>query len=217
MKLSNKKRNNKIIIISVAVVILLLIGVVVGVILIKNSLKNTQDPYIMISSPATQLTYYIGDEFKSDGLKVQYIGATNEETYFVDDSQLQFSGFDSSVVNEAVVITVSYKGYTTSYTVAVTEKPAPDQEEKVIQSIAISNNFVTTYTASDWAWGFMDLGGVELTVTYSDGSTEVVPMLKRYFTNLKFDTREPGNYDLIIAYPDELNGVTTTITITITN
>ena len=216
MKLQNKKRKTIIVASVVAVVVLLIIGIVVGVTILKNDSTDTKDPYIIISTPASYRTYYIGDEFNPEGLRIQYVGPTNEESYFVDASKLEFSGFDSSVVNEALVITVSYKGYTTTYTVSVEEKPNPAPETKTIQSIALSDNFVKTYTQDDWAWGFVDLNNVTLTVTYSDGTSEIVPMLLRYFTNVKFEVLEPGNYDLIIAYPDALTGVTTTVTITIT-
>lgn len=222
MKLKSQKKSKSIIIIVAIIALVLIAALVIGGIYInkmiekqKQDEENQQISKIAISIvPKTE--YYIGDELDLTGLKIQVIAGTNEYSYFVSypDSDLVVSGFDSSVANDELPITVSYKGFTATFNVKIKEHASASP---VLERIEISDNFQTTYDKDYWNDYGPNTKDVTLTLVYSDGSVvENVQLKHKYIYG--FTTLEAaGTTQIIIKYSDGVTTVELPITITITN
>ncbi len=217
MKLKSNKNKKVLTIIGIVVLAVLLI---VGATLIVSSIiqetqgKDIKD--IVISGLPTKFEYYVGDEFDPKGTLVQVRTKDMKNTYFVDYTKLKFSGFDSSAVNDALTITVSYQGFTTTFDVSVKEKPVPPTTKRELVSIKLSDNFNTTYSKNDWNFFGPTLDEVDIICTFSDATEERVDMLYGYIKNPNLNL-SVGTYDLIIEYTHGTKTVSTTVTITITD
>lgn len=222
---SKQKQRNTIIIVAVAfIAIAAVIGLIVG--LISNSgggglfaTTTTREPLEMrginISIYPTKTHYYVGEEFDPTGISVQVIMNHQDSTYFIGENELTFEGFDSSVVNDALLITASYKGYTTSFTVVVKEMP---KEDPTLVSIRLSDTFQDTYTLDWWNTYGPDLRTPTLIATYSDGSEKEITDANLYKLAKGIeDVTAPGNTSFTIKYSENGIMVETTITVTITN
>ena len=125
MKLTNRKtRNTKIILLVGAILLAIaLVVTVVGVVVKTTKDKESEQQKtikgIAISSLPKQIEYYVGEDFDPTGTRIQVIMGSQAETYFVGASELEFSGFDSSKAVEKQVITVTYKGFTTAFSVRI--------------------------------------------------------------------------------------------------
>ena len=75
--------------------------------------------YISLSSGPNKRTYVVGEEFDPAGVRIQVITGRNGTTQFYDHTHLTFSGFDSSEPATDQVVTVTYKGYSTSFKVQI--------------------------------------------------------------------------------------------------
>ena len=128
MKLKSQKKNKSVIIIVVILALVLVAALVVGGIYISNKIAEEQKQEeedkavrrIAISIvPKTE--YYVGDELDLAGLKIQVIAGTNEYSYFVSypNSDIVVTGFDSSVANDELPLTVSYQGFTATFNVKI--------------------------------------------------------------------------------------------------
>lgn len=217
MKLQSNKKRNTIIIISVILAVVVL-AAVVGLILIfgdQPEKKNPQDIVgISLVSKPSKITYYVGEEFDPAGTKIQV--GTHDMAYssFVEYGSLTFSGFDSSAPVEEQVITVSYKGFTTTFTVEIKEIPSADP---ILTSIRLSDNFVSTYTLDWWKVYGPVFDGVDLICTYSDGSEKSVPMSASYCLTINLDVNGATTVEIPVEYSDAGIIATTIITVTITN
>ena len=79
---------------------------------------------IAITTPATKLSYTIGDPLDTTGLVVTGTysdGTTSAETITSAD----ITGFDSSVAVASQILTITYNGKTVTYTVSITAVVAP--------------------------------------------------------------------------------------------
>lgn len=170
MKLKSQKKNNAIIIavIALAVIAVIAIAAVIISTVSKNNeiKKGLEIDRIMVSTPSYKTEYFVGEEFDPTGAMVQVITKDTANNHFVDYTQLSFSGFDSSVVNDAVVITVSYKGHTTTFNVKIKDHPSANPTPASIELV----NFKTTYTMAEWNSKGPSSRGVTINCTYSDGS-----------------------------------------------
>lgn len=227
LKLKSQQSKDKkpiIIIVSVIVAIALVIGIVSLVIGIKYpyifdmmTTTTTQAPPptvmtgISVVNMPTKLEYEVGEEFDPTGTRVQANMNKQSATYFVDYTQLEFSGFDSSEPNDNLKITVSYKGFEASFTVVIKEPLAPDP---TLESIRLSDNFVTTYTLTEWnKWG-PDFYGVKIICTYSDGHEEEVSIkATKHCDGIDQNLTSAGTTQFTVKY----EGLETTVTVTITN
>ena len=146
----NKKRTTAIAIVVIAIVVVLAL-VVGGIVLLSNPTDSGEEMQpntiigIELSSKPRDTAYLVGAPFNPEGTKIQVLTHDYSETYFVDHTQLSFSGFDSSSVGEKV-ITVTYKGFTTTFTVTVKE----EQAAPVLTSIRMGDSFQTTYNKDYW-------------------------------------------------------------------
>lgn len=214
-----KKRNSKktiIIALSVAVVAVLIItGIVIGLNIDKAS---NQVIYrgIMVSSNPNKTVYYVGEEFDPSGMKVQVLATNNETSYFIDykDPELKVTGFDSSVANEMLVLTVTYREFTTTCNVTIKE---PEKGTPYLTSIRLSDNFTTTYSLDWWNTYGMVLDDVKVICIYSDGTEKEFPMESSYCYGVDYTITSPETQVITVKYSDNGVWAETTVPITITN
>lgn len=117
---------------------------------------------IEIVNTPTKVTYFVGETLNTNGIEVKAIYQLHEE--IVDNSELSFTGFDSTSANNEVVVTVTYNGKTATFTVSVIEKSAT--------SIEINEAPITTYYVNDE----IDLSVGSIKVNYNDGSHEFIDL-----------------------------------------
>ena len=118
---------------------------------------------IAITTPATKLSYTVGDSLDITGLAVTGTysdGLTRPESI----TTTNISGFNSGSVAANQVLTITVGGKTTSYQVQITATPVN------LQSIAITTPATKlSYTVGD----SLDITGLAVTGTYSDGTTRI--------------------------------------------
>ncbi len=210
MKLrSNKTKTKKIL--TIVGISILAVALIVGAILIVNSIvqenKGKQIKDIVLSGMPTKDEYYIGDEFDPTGTLIQVRTNDMKNTYFVDHTKLTFSGFDSSVVNDTVTITVSYQGFSTTFTVKVKE-----HEVQPPQLVSIEvKDLKTTYSLERWNKNGPDYNNSYLLCTYSDGTTENVWIQNTWATQREI-MDAPGVAYITIEYMGKSTVVEFTIT-----
>lgn len=214
-----KKQNNKrIIIISIIAIVVVLALVACGVLIYINSQKAPEmkpDDIIGIelSSRPSLTEYFVGEQFKPEGAKIQVLTYDYEKSYFVDHTALSFSGFDGSKLGEQV-ITVTYKGFTTTFTITVKEiASAPP----ALTSIRMGDGFSTTYTLDYWNTYGPKVNNTTLVLVYSDGSEVEVGMKRSYCSEIDRNVQSAGTTQFIVTYEDAGIVVSTTVTVTITN
>lgn len=219
MKLQSRKtKTHTTVAIIVAAVVL--VGLIIGGILIlgggsSNEEHNPTDIVGISMAGFPKREYYVGEEFESEGTKVQVLTYDMAYTSFVEYGSLTFSGFDSSNPVEEQAITVSYKGFTTTFTVTIKEMP---KDSPTVETIEIFD-FKTTITMSDWnEFGPISLiRGSTLKIVYSDGtmgdSVYVDPAWVWGYEKVS----QPGTFDLTIKYNNDGTLYEKVVTITITN
>ena len=221
MKLQSSKQKQKkmLIIIGVAILAVALIaGLVIGIIsLVKNITGGDENlpeqPLatigINVSSFPDKMEYFVGEACDWTGLRVQVVMNKQSESYFVGVNQVEITGFDSSVANDKQVITVTYEGYSTTFTVKIKENPA---EAPKRESLKLDEAFKSTFTMDEWN-NTSVLNRKDLIVVYTDGSEEKVPMSLNYVVGGSLPkVTQPGEVSFTIQY----KGLETTITVTIT-
>lgn len=213
-----QKRKNKGLIIVAIVVAALLVLALIGVLVVPTIIKNVTkpDPSIAVSvSPKN--VYFVGEKFDPTGLKIQVITGDQETTYFVSypDADLKISGFDSSVANESLALTITYKGMTTTLKVTIKDYPA---KPPVLVSIGLSDAFYETpFTLHFWnRYGPTKRAGVNLVLTYDDGSTKEIPFKAEHCFNVIRPLEEAGTTEFTIKYSEGGKVFEETITVEIT-
>ncbi len=221
MKLKSRKNSSKkIVVIVLAVVVLLAVAGVIAWAIVdtakENNLKEIQ--HIVISDrPKSE--YYVGESFDPTGLRIKVLAGTNEYSYFVDypDADIKISGFDSSVANDSLPVTISYMGFETTLYVKI--KEAQSSVPPHLVSIEICG-LITTYTKDYWNNYGPSASGAYILLTYSDGSTygdiDTTPLSRRNIYDYE-KVEAAGTTQIRIKYSE--NGISKeeTITITITD
>ena len=213
----SKKR---LIIIIAAAVLLLAVGITVAVVLSMRSQQqavNDEDGKtvlgISMNFYPTKRVYYVGEEFDPNGIRIQVRTKGQEYTTFIDDvSKLKFSGFDSSVPNDKLVITVEYEGWTTTFDLVVKEKEKPTPK---LVSIEVYN-LIDTYNLEEWNYYGPDVSGARIRCHYDDGSVKEDIILKNAHINGFKKLNAPGTTEITVKYNDGVTTVETTVTITVT-
>ncbi len=159
---------------------------------------------ITITTPADKLIYTLGDSLDITGLVVTGTysdGSTSTEPLTLAD----VSGFDSSAASSSETLTVTYQTQTTSYNVAI-------NPTLMLDSIAITHPAdKLIYTVGD----SLDITGLVVTGTYSDGSTSTLPVSVSNIFG--FDSSIPNPSEtLTIAYEGKYVSLFATATYTIT-
>ena len=120
------------------------------------------------------------------------------------------TGFDSSVAVKEQVITVTYKGFTDTFTIEIKEEPTGTP---VLESISMQTLPKTEYKVKE---GLNSDGGVIL-CTYSDGSTKTVDLINEYVYGFRAAyLAGVGTYDITVKYNEDGVTAETTYKITIT-
>ncbi len=152
---------------------------------------------IIITTPATKLSYIVGDSLDINGMVVTEIysdGTTKDKAV----TEADISGFDSSVPAASQTLTVTVSGKTTTYTIEI---------KAALQSIAITKPATKlSYTVGD----SLDISGMEVTGTYSDSTTKVETITKTDISG--FNTSAPAASQTLTV---TVGGKTTTYTIEI--
>lgn len=188
---------------------LVLLACAVGLIISLIGSENQEEPLmiygIQIANNPNKMEYQVGEKFDPTGTKIQVVMNKQEETFFVDYDQLEFSGFDSSVANNAVVVTVKYKEHSTTFTVKVKEK------QTVVNPNPGSANFevcdmVLTYSLSRWNSRGPSTYGAYAKITKPDGTTygsitETPLSNDMIYGYDKVDA--PGQYELTIVFVEK--------------
>jgi len=216
MKLRSKNNNTVIIIAIVAVVVVALI--VAGVLLAPTIIGhfNKPDPSIAVSvSPKN--VYFVGEKFDPTGLKIQVLMGDPDSSYFVSypNSELKISGFDSSVANESLPLTITYKGMTTTLNVTIKDYPP---KNPVLVDMKLSDNFYA-HPFSYTVWnknGPYKRANVNIVLIYDDGSEKEIPLTAEYCSNVDRNLTSAGTTEFTLHYTEGGVRLEKTITVTIT-
>ncbi len=155
----------------------------------------------------TKTTYFVGEEANWDGLRVT-VTRRNGETFEVRANKCRITGFSSEAPVEKRVITVTYEGHSTTFSVAVKAAPKADP---VLTGIRLDPKPKTQYKVGER----LDTSGGYVVREYADGSTVKVNLLP---TDIEEDfnaiRNTPGTYTLTVKYRE--NGVIKTCTYQVT-
>ncbi len=207
MKLQRKSDKRKtILLIALGIVLLaLVVGLAISLLTPNNEEPSTIVYGIQIASYPYKTEYQVGEKFDPTGAKIQVVTSNNEETYFVDYTQLEFSGFDNTAVNDALVITVKYMEHSTTFTVKVVNKETPVVPDPESSNIEICD-MILEYTLSRWNGRGPSTYGAYAKITRPDGtvygSLQETPLSNDNIQPYEKMT-EPGATTLTIIYVDK--------------
>ena len=219
MKLQSKK-SKTLTIVGIVVAAVVLIGLIIGAVILFGGNQSADDanPTDIVSITMAgypKREYYVGEEFDSTGAKIQVLTHDMKYTRFVDHNQLTFSGFDSSVPADEQVITVTYKGFTTTFTVSIKAMPT---DVPTVTGIEVFD-FGTSITKSVWNEnGPISLvRGSTLKLVYSDGTMSDPIYIDPTWVWGYQSVSASGNFDLTIKYNHEGVVLEKTVTVTLTD
>jgi peptidoglycan/xylan/chitin deacetylase (PgdA/CDA1 family) len=157
---------------------------------------------IAITTPATKLSYTVGDALDISGLVVT--GTYSDSTTKVETvAAVNVTGFNSTAAATGQVLTVTVGGKTTTYTVNITATPTA-----TLNSIAIT----TPATKLSYVVGDpLSIAGLVVTGTYSDSTTKVETVALANVTG--FNSTAPVTGQVLTV---TVGGKTTTYMINIT-
>ena len=216
MKLQSKK-SKRLTVIAIVVAAIVLVALIVGAILLLAIGNNDEEhqPTDMINivvSSYPKRTYYVGEKFDPTGTKIQVLTYDMAYTSFVEYGSLTFSGFDSSAPVEEQVITVSYKGFTATFTVEILPEPTTPPALDKIEVV----NFRTTYPMDEWNKYGPDVIGASVKFIYADGTEGETKSLQPSWIYGATKVSSPCTLDITIKYNHDGVLCEQVITITIT-
>jgi len=201
-----KKTINPLVFAAVAVVLVVVAVLALTVFIPAVEEKGQEIKDITIASTPNKTVYFIGEEANYDGLRVT-VTRKNGETFTVRANQCDIKGFDSSKP-EQMIITVTYEGFTTDFSIKVEEPP---RQVPVLVGIHLDPLPKTEYKLGEHLY---TLDGVIIR-EYADGTTAKAMLL--YTHVYGFDSiTEPGTYTLTVRYKENGKLAETTSTITVT-
>lgn len=185
----------------------------------EDNNTNNEDPNktiesIVLDDSAVSKSFYLGDEFNSNGLKV-LINYSDDSTLDVTgDCQVDSSNFDSNFVGD-YVINVYYSTDTIfkqmEYSVEVKEI-IPELTTKYVVGLELTEPTKTEYLATEE----LDLTGLAAKAIYSDGSTKDLTSQDYQVDTSKIDMNIPNDYyEVVVSYSEtyQLNGHSQTLTV----
>lgn len=183
----------KIIILSVlgVVVLLLVAGAVLAWYMLTQQITG-----IYINNLPSKCIYYVGEELQLDGLEVNAKKRTSSYNHSIDLEDLTISGFDSSVKCDAQQITVTYGKFTTKFVVVIQELPTV---EKFVTGIELHGKDGAEIKTVYELYEDFEVDKLELLVSYSDGSTEYIPVTDEDVKIEGYDYRRPAT-DLEVTF-----------------
>ncbi|SDG20395.1 Listeria/Bacterioides repeat-containing protein [Fontibacillus panacisegetis] len=123
---------------------------------------------ISVSDSVYKTDYKVGEPLNVTGLALN-VSWSDESTTTIPVTVEMVSGFNSSTAVESQILTITYGGFTATYTISIEELPA----EKVITGITVSDSvYKTEYKVGEP----LDVTGLTLDIAWSDGSNTVVPV-----------------------------------------
>lgn len=134
-------------------------------------------------------SYYVHEELDLTGLCVKEERRISKFNREIDADQLEISGFDSSAASDRQEIFVQYKKFKTSFFVSV--NPLPEEQKSVIK-IQLQAEEGYELKTEYRCFEPLEIGHMRLLVTYSDSSSELLPVLAEYVSG--FDNREPAQH-----------------------
>lgn len=134
-------------------------------------------------------SYYVHEELDLTGLCVKEERRISKFNREIDADQLEISGFDSSAASDRQEIFVQYKKFKTSFFVSV--KPLPEEQKSVIK-IQLQAEEGYELKTEYRCFEPLEIKHMRLLVTYSDSSSELLPVLAEYVSG--FDNREPAQH-----------------------
>ena len=190
---------------TVCIIFIILLTSISICLLINNKGKQIKEIYV--ASLPEKIIYFQGEELDIKGLKVCAL-QKNGKSIFIDITQIQIIGFDSTNIVEKEVITIKYLDYICTFNISITEPPKQNPILTSIELIALPK---TKYKIGEQ----LNTENGILKVNYSDGQSLLVMLINNYvygFTNEISNT--PGEYTLMVRYSE--NGILQETTYTIT-
>ena len=170
------------IIIAIVAVIAIIVATVIIVSVVKNQrakaeieaaeLQKLEIKEIQIGHTPDKRIYYCGDQLNISGLTVYSVTYGGKFTELNLDN-CTVTGFDSSVPVEKQTITVTYKGFSDTFTVQI---KAPESATPMLVSIKMGTLPKTVY-------GYGEAPSVEggtIICTYTDGSTKTIALENKH-------------------------------------
>ncbi len=152
---------------------------------------------VTVSTYPEKLQYYVTDKSDFSGLKIS-VQLHNGDTYTVDGSECEVTGFDSSKPVESQPIYVKYQDYSCVFYVKINALPELVKTPTHIE--------LTTLPKTEYKVGEnLDITGGIITLYYSDDSTYRINLLSRHVYD--FDTSNVGEYDIKVKYVDVNSGM----------
>ena len=154
---------------------------------------------IAVTAPPAKTVYEINEKLELDGLKVvvSFSDSTSRE---LDSTEYRLDGFSSAAVGESIV-TVIYRDFTATFTVTVVN---------LVKSIAVTPPTKTEYEIDE----DLDLAGLVVTATYSDGSTKELTAKEYTLDTSGFDSSSAGEKTIIVTYEGD-DAIITSFNVTV--
>ena len=157
---------------------------------------------IEVSANPTKTSYiqnYNNLNLSGGKIKVTY---DDKSTNTVDmtSTDITVTGFDKTKLGTQI-LTITYKGFTTTFTVTVVEKSVSKIE---VTTKPTKTSYIQNYED-------LNLAGGKITVTYDDTSTTTIDMTNANVTVTGFDNTTRGTKTLTVKY----SGKTTTFTVSV--
>ena len=193
----------------VLTIILAIVIVITTIVVPTVNEYNDAINYVVISSTPNKTTYLIGEDANYEGLVVMVV-KLNGERLFLDASDCEITGFDSSAAVEAQTISVKYNGFISQFNISVEEPPKP---ASVLTGIYLETLPKTEYAVGEW----LDTTGGVIVREYMDGTTERIGLVNSYVYgwNAAYE-KGAGTHTLTVKYKENGVIVSTTYQITIT-
>ena len=151
---------------------------------------------IFIETLPIKVEYYIGEDFNSTGLHITKKRRLENFNREVSLSDVKISGFDSQTPCERQEVVVTYKGESASFFVKINDLPEVQKAVIKIQLVPEEGYEIKT---DYYLFEPLDISHMRLLVTYSDQSTEIIPVQKEYVSG--YDNREHAeNLEVRITY-----------------
>lgn len=151
---------------------------------------------IFVGTMPQKVTYWQNEEFEIQGLTIYEKKKIEKYNKQIPLDKVKITGFDSTKPSEKQEITVTFGKYHASFYVEIKELP-PEQKAVIKIQLQAEEGYEikTTYYCSEP----LEIEHMRLLVTYSDNSTELIPVLAEYVSG--FDNCEPEeNQEVRITY-----------------
>ena len=144
--------------------------------------------------------FEVGEEANWYGLRLKVSLVGGGAAYFEhDDPGIAITGFDSSKPVETQIITVTYKGLSTVFSISIVKKNETNASSAKLIGIKMKDENLpqTEYHLDE----VLDINGGKLTLLYDDGGEVDIPLITDYLIQ-DFTTSDVGTHKVNIMYDD---------------